>query len=102
MLYLNQVFIFLNTQLASLIHTHRNRIEFSYTKDDNYYWDADMVPLTYFYSCGYTENYSPYIIAEHISDWQIIVQQVWRYSRVLVCMYIRMSAKNSGLLIVGL
>ena len=28
------------------------------------------------------------IIAERISDRQIIVQQVWCYSRVLVCMYV--------------
>ena len=42
------------------------------------------------------------VIAERISDWQIIVQQVRCYSRVLVCMYVYMSAKNSGLSIVGL
>ena len=40
------------------------------------------------------------LIAGRISDWQIIMQQVRRYSRVLVCMY--MSAKNSELSIVGL
>ena len=45
------------------------------------------------------------LIAERISDRQIIVQQVRRYSRVLVCMYVcsmyvYMSAKNSGLSIV--
>ena len=40
------------------------------------------------------------IIAERISNRQIIVQQVWRYSRVLVCMYEYMSAKNSELSIV--
>ena len=48
------------------------------------------------------------LIAERISDRQIIVQQVQqvqRYSRVLVCMYVCMyvcmSTKNSGLSIVG-
>ena len=42
------------------------------------------------------------VIAEHIIDRQIIVQQVQRYSRMLVCMYVYMSAKNPRLLIVGL
>ena len=41
------------------------------------------------------------MIAKCISDGQIIVQQVRRYSRVLVCMYIYVR-KNSRLLIVGL
>ena len=40
------------------------------------------------------------LVAKCIGDGQIIVQQVRRYSRVLVCMY--MSAKNSRLSIVGL
>ena len=43
-----------------------------------------------------------YIVAEHINDRQIIVQQVRCYSRVLVCMYVYMSAKNSELSVVGL
>ena len=39
------------------------------------------------------ERLTPYrVIAERISDWQIIVQQVRRYSRVLVCMYVCMSS----------
>ena len=42
------------------------------------------------------------VIAERIGDRQIIVQKVQRYSRVLVCMYVYMSTKNSGLSIVGL
>ena len=44
-------------------------------------------------------------VAERISYRQIIMQQVRRYSRVpvcmYVCMYVYMSAKNSGLSIVG-
>ena len=40
-------------------------------------------------------------IAKRISDWQIIVQQMWRYSKILfVCIY--MSTKISILSIVGL
>ena len=45
------------------------------------------------------------VIAERISDRQVIMQQVRHYSWVFVCMYVctyvYMSAKNSGLLIVG-
>ena len=44
------------------------------------------------YNCTYgthdPENSDRMLIAERISDRQIIVQQVWRYSRVLVCMYV--------------
>ena len=43
------------------------------------------------------QKYEFNIIAERISDRQIIVQQVRRYSRVLVCMYVYMSAKIFGL-----
>ena len=47
-------------------------------------------------------KHSASIIAEHISNQQIIVQQVRRYSKIpFVCMYIRMSAKNS-ILSIGL
>ena len=45
------------------------------------------------------------VIAEHISDRQTIVQQVWRYSKILfLCtgMYIYYVCKNSVLLIVDL